>query len=69
MKTFSIQLKQARLTNKMTQEETSKALGIPLNTYRNYEALGSGHRMPGHAMVLKMAELFGVTIDELFGKR
>jgi len=69
MKTFSIQLKKARLKNNMTQKEAASALGISLVTYQHYEALGSGRRTPRPAMILKIAELFEVDTDFLFGKR
>ncbi len=47
-----------------TRSELAEALGIPTTTLRNYE---TDVREPGHSFLVRVADLFGVTIDYLLG--
>ena len=58
-------LKQARETAHFTQMQAAKALGISDGTYKNYE---QGKREPNNALLLKIADLYGVTTDYLLGR-
>lgn len=46
-------------------KDTARALGLPYTTYVNYE---KGTREPGSEMLMKLADFFGTSIDELLGK-
>lgn len=58
-------LKQYRKAAGLTQLQTAHKIGISLDSIRRYE---SGTYEPRATELLKMAELFGCTIDELVGK-
>lgn len=45
-----------------TQAEVAEILGITLNTLSNYE---TGKTSPKHSVAVKMAELYGVPLDNL----
>lgn len=49
----------------MTQEEVAAALGMPKKTYQNYER---GVREPDSEVLCALADLYGITIDELVGR-
>lgn len=49
----------------MTQEEVAAALGIPKKTYQNYER---EVREPDSEVLCALADLYGITIDELVGR-
>ena len=57
-------LKEIRLNRGLTQTEVARHLGISQNTYSNYE---NENRNPDVGMLIKLADLFKVSIDELFG--
>lgn len=59
---FSEQLKQARKSVKLTQEQVAKALGIDKSTYCGYE---TGKRRPDVERIRELAALFGVHADTL----
>lgn len=52
----------ARINAKLTQEESSKALGINRNTLSNYENYKT---IPDIEMAKKMAALYGTTVDNI----
>lgn len=58
-------LKIARKKANMKQKDVSDALGISPNTYKNYE---QGLREPNGDMIVKLANLLGVTTDYLLGR-
>ncbi len=58
-------LKQARETAHFTQMQAAKSLGISDGTYKNYE---QGKREPNNTLLLKIADLYGVTTDYLLGR-
>lgn len=59
---FSANLKKLRQINKLTQSEVYERTNIPKSTYRGYES-GSSEATIGN--VIKLANLFDVTIDAL----
>ena len=48
----------------MTQDELAKALGMWLNTYRNYEV---GNREPPFSFMIELAKYYNVSLDYLAG--
>lgn len=58
-------LRQLRERKGLTMKDTARALGLPYTTYVNYE---KGTREPGSEMLMKLADFFGTSIDELLGK-
>lgn len=56
---------QIRKRFKFTQEETAKRLDVNRTTYTNYEI---GKRIPEPETLEKIADLFEVSIDYLFGR-
>ena len=51
------------LRGKRTQKEIAKLLGVPLNSYNNWE----NGREPSYAVLKKIAEFYHVTVDYLVG--
>lgn len=58
-------LKQLRTNNKMTQKNLADVLGVSLSSVAMWEA---GKRSPDNEMLIKIAELFNVSIDSLLGR-
>lgn len=58
-------LKQAREAAHFTQMQAANALEISDGTYKNYE---QGKREPNNTLLLKIADLYGVTTDYLLGR-
>lgn len=52
----------ARINANLTQEESSKALGIHRNTLSNYENYKA---IPDITLAQKMAALYGTTVDNI----
>lgn len=48
----------------MSRKELADKLEIPYTTLRNYE---TNQREPGHKLLIKISELFSVSIDSLIG--
>ena len=64
---MSISVAAARVNAGMTQAEVAKALKISKNTYCNYE---NGVTAPTIFMAEEIAELFGMTLDQIdFSKK
>lgn len=59
---MAIHLKAARVNAGFTQEEVAKALNISKNTVVNYEAYRS---KPDIEMAVKLASLYGMTVDDI----
>lgn len=57
-------LRKYRLNNNMTQEQLANELGVAKTTISMWE---SGDRKPDIFMLKKIADLFGITTDELLG--
>ena len=54
-----------RKTNNLTQEELSKQLGGSKNLVSNYE---NGISTPDIYTLVKLADIFDITLDELVGR-
>lgn len=65
MQKFSENLRKFRKTKKLTQEELASKLGVIRATYWNYE---KGSIMPPYDKLEQLADIFGITIDELMGR-
>lgn len=65
MQKFSANLKKFRKQKKLTQEELATKLGVIRATYWAYE---KGSIMPPYEKLEQMADIFGITIDELMGR-
>lgn len=59
-------LKEYRKRLGLTQEEVAKILGLTTQTYQNYEL---GRRQPDNATLLKMADFYNITLDEMFDRK
>lgn len=62
---FANRLKKFRLTIGMTQCEIAMQLGITERGYRNYEL---GKREPELSVLIKIADLLNVSLDDLVGR-
>ena len=60
-----LKLKEYRMKALMSQKELAEKLGTSNVNVGRYE---NGRREPSISMLIKMAELLNVTIDELVGK-
>lgn len=64
MADISKNLKKYRYINEMTQQEIADRLGVDRTTYSKYE---SGKANPQFDNVLKLAEVFGVSVIDVCG--
>lgn len=62
---FSQKLKELRLLLGCTQAQMADLLGITARGYRNYEL---GSREPELSILIKLADYFNVSLDELVGR-
>ena len=67
-KTFAKRLKEERQILGWTQKEMAEKLGIPHNTYKNYESNGLRHCEPDLDLVVKIADVLQTSIDYLVGR-
>ena len=58
-------IKKVRLENGLTQQQVAQALGLNSVTYLRYE---KGQRQMPLELLPKLADLFYVTLDYLFGR-
>lgn len=65
MQKFSGNLKKFRKQKKLTQEELANRIGVIRATYWAYE---KGSIMPPYEKLEQLADIFGITIDELMGR-
>lgn len=65
MSQFSDSLKLVRKQSNKKQREAAEYLGINLRTYQNYEG---GRSEPSIAQLIKLADFFMVSLDELVGR-
>lgn len=63
-KKFAERLRELRAEKGWTQARTAESLGISAVSYLHYE---KGQRVPSLSMIVKIAELYDVSIDYLFG--
>ena len=59
---FGTSLIRIREARNISRKDFAEQLGIPYTTLRNYE---TDQREPGHKMLIKMATLLSVSVDEL----
>ena len=62
---FPQRLKELRTQNGLTQDATAKTIGVGLKNYQKYEYKVCTPKLD---KLLKLAELFDVTLDELMGR-
>lgn len=60
-----MELKAIRIKKHLTQADVANYLGIARNTYTQYEQ--GLHKIPPE-ILCKLADFFGVTVDELLGR-
>lgn len=60
---FGRNLKRARTHSGLTMKQCAEKLGY--GTYETYAKYERGERMPSVVIAKRMAEIFGVTLDEL----
>ena len=60
-----IQIKNLRQQRKLHQIKVARDLGIPMSTMSRWE---QGHHEPSIANILKLADYFDVSTDELLGR-
>lgn len=65
MQKFSENLKKFRKRKRLTQEELANKLGVIRATYWGYE---KGSIMPPYDKLELLADIFGISIDELMGR-
>lgn len=58
-------LKNLRKKRNLTQKDVADAIGITFQTYSYYE---TGRTKPTPETLCKLADFFGVTVDELLGR-
>ncbi len=63
---LSINIKEIRIRKNLTQSEVATALGVSSVVYSRYE---SGARQPSIETLIQMADIFGVTVDFLLGRK
>lgn len=57
-------IKKLRLLSEKTQTETAKVIGVTQHTYSNYEL---GKTQPDYETLIKLADYFHTTTDNLLG--
>lgn len=62
---FPSKLKYLRLSLNCTQAQMADLLGVTVRGYRNYEL---GAREPELSVLIKLADYFNVSLDELVGR-
>lgn len=62
---FNVRLREIRMKRGLTQQKTADALGLALRSYQCYE---TGSRAPSLDMLVKIGDLFDVSIDYLLGR-
>ena len=63
---MATQFRAYRQAMKLSQKDVADALGIGRAAYSHYE---SGRREPNIEMLLKLADFFHVTVDDLLGRK
>lgn len=59
---FSLRLKQLRLDKHMTQAQVAEHIGVTASMVSSYE---TDIRLPSFEVMVRIADLFGVTVDYL----
>lgn len=63
--TFEEKLKSLRLKKAMSQQVAAVALGISVRQYQRFE---TGEQRPGYENLIRIANLFDVSLDWLTGR-
>lgn len=63
--TFSEHLLKLRTERKLLQKDVAKAIDLGLHTYQRYEY---GEREPQLSTLVKLADFYDLTLDELVGR-
>lgn len=63
---FNERLKMYRNSCKMTQRAVAESIGISLRGYQQYE---QGKFEPNIEKLIKLADTFGISVDELIGHK
>ena len=66
MRTISNKLKELRNKYKFTQKEVARKLGIKYQSYQAYEL---GKTVPNFDNLIKLADLYDVSLDYLVGRK
>lgn len=64
--TFGENIKNLRIKNNLTQKDLAEKLNLSRPTIGRYE---SDERFPDKETIIDLAELFDVSIDEIFGRK
>ena len=62
---INLRLKELRKTNKVTQKQIASAIEL---SERNYQSLEYGNIKPSYETLLKLADYFDVSLDNLVGR-
>ena len=62
---FSQRLKQLRLDKHLTQAQVAGRVGVTASMISSYE---TDIRLPSFEVIVRLADLFGVTVDYLLGR-
>ena len=62
---FSQRLKQLRLDKHLTQSQVAGGVGVTASMISSYE---TDIRLPSFEVMVRLADLFGVTVDYLLGR-
>ena len=62
---FEEKLKSLRLKKSLSQQATAVALGISIRQYQRFE---TGEQRPGYENLIRIADLFQVSLDWLTGR-
>jgi transcriptional regulator with XRE-family HTH domain len=62
---YNIRLRELRKEMKLTQGEIAEKIGVALTTYAGYEQAA---RNPDWQTLVKLSEIFGVSLDYLIGR-
>lgn len=65
MKVFGDRLKELRCERRLTQQQLAKELKVSGNTVHSWE---TDKQEPSMTTLLKLSEIFNVSLDFLFGK-
>lgn len=62
---ISTKMRQLRTEKGIKQIEIADLLNISQSSYTNYE---NGKRRPNYEMIIKLADFYNVSLDEMFGR-
>ena len=62
---FSLRLKKLRTDKHLTQAQVAKRVGVTASMVSSYE---TDIRLPSYEVMIRLADLFGVSVDYLLGR-